>query len=497
MRRPLRSSLASVAMRPSVVGCSAARSLRKPTSRSALAGLGPRVTLRTSPSCRMKSCFRPARSAKPSRRRRPSPVNRITSSILPLMKRCSHATTGAASGASRMLTSGQRNVAAPRLSSISAKRSSSRVSGKAIVRPVKGLDIINGLRCLGADTLIGFSGHDNLTLQPVTPPQIPLLKETVDGRFNQYQNSPNSVRGPLMLRVGKLTDYGTVVMTYLARDARGLHSANEIAAELGLALPTVSKLLKALVQNGLLASHRGVKGGYSLAMAPEDISVARIIAAIEGPIALTECSDAAGESDRLSLGLNEDIIRALSAKKDEPEFLLEWRLNAYRHWLTMTEPTWAHVHYPAVDFQALSYYSAPKSKKDGPKSLDEVDPQLLETYEKLGIPLHERARLAGVAVDAVFDSVSVATTFKGKLAEKGVIFCSFSEAVRGHPELIKLYLGTEVPPGDNYYAALNSAVFSDVSFVYIPKGVRCPIELSTYFRINAANTGQFERTPFG
>src|SRR3569623_1502720 len=480
MRRPLRSSLASVAMRPSVVGCSAARSLRKPTSRSALAGLGPRVTLRTSPSCRMKSCFRPARSAKPSRRRRPSPVNRITSSILPLMKRCSHATTGAASGASRMLTSGQRNVAAPRLSSISAKRSSSRVSGKAIVRPVKGLDIINGLRCLGADTLIGFSGHDNLTLQPVTPPQIPLLKETVDGRFNQYQNSPNSVRGPLMLRVGKLTDYGTVVMTYLARDARGLHSANEIAAELGLALPTVSKLLKALVQNGLLASHRGVKGGYSLAMAPEDISVARIITAID--------------SDSLPPGLNEDIICALSAKKDEPEFLLEWRLNAYRHWLTMTEPTWAHVHYPAVDFQALSYYSAPKSKKDGPKSLDEGDPQLLETYEKLGIPLHERARLAGVAVDAVFDSVSVATTFKGKLAEKGVIFCSFSEAVREHPELIKQYLGTVVPTGDNYYAALNSAVFSDGSFVYIPKGVRCPMELSTYFRINAANTGQFERT---
>ena len=200
------------------------------------------------------------------------------------------------------------------------------------------------------------------------------------------------------------------------------------------------------------------------------------------------------ESDRLPPGLNEDIIRALSAKKDEPEFLLEWRLNAYRHWLPMTEPTWAHVHYPAVDFQALSYYSAPKSKKDGPKSLDEVDPQLLQTYEKLGIPLHERARLAGVAVDAVFDSVSVATTFKGKLAEKGVIFCSFSEAVREYPELIKQYLGTVVPTGDNYYAALNSAVFSDGSFVYIPKGVRCPMELSTYFRINAANTGQFERT---
>ena len=200
------------------------------------------------------------------------------------------------------------------------------------------------------------------------------------------------------------------------------------------------------------------------------------------------------ETDSLPPGLNEDIIRALSAKKHEPEFLLEWRLNAFRHWQTLREPTWAHVHYPPIDYQALSYYSAPKPKKDGPKSLDEVDPQLLETYEKLGIPLHERARLAGVAVDAVFDSVSVATTFKDKLAEKGVIFCSFSEAVREHPELIKQYLGTVVPPGDNFYAALNSAVFSDGSFVYIPKGVRCPMELSTYFRINAANTGQFERT---
>src|SRR3569623_1253415 len=174
------------------------------------------------------------------------------------------------------------------------------------------------------------------------------------------------------------------------------------------------------------------------------------------------------ETDSLPPGLNEDFIRALSAKKDEPEFLLEWRLNAFRHWLTMQEPIWAHVHYPPIDYQALSYYSAPKPKKAGPKSLVEGDPQLLETYEKLGIPLHERARLAGVAVDAVFDSVSVATTFKGKLAEKGVIFCSFSEAVREYPELIKQYLGTVVPTGDNYYAALNSAVFSDVSFVYIP-----------------------------
>src|SRR3569833_1131921 len=200
------------------------------------------------------------------------------------------------------------------------------------------------------------------------------------------------------------------------------------------------------------------------------------------------------ETDSLPPGLNEDIIRALSAKKDEPEFLLEWRLNAFRHWLTMQVPIWAHVHYPPIDYQALSYYSAPKPKKAGPKSLDEVDPQLLETYEKLGIPLHERARLAGVAVDAVFDSGSVATTFKDKLAEKGVIFCSFSEAVREYPDLVKQYLGTVVPTGDNFYAALNSAVFSDGSFVYIPKGVRCPMELSTYFRINAANTGQFERT---
>ncbi len=200
------------------------------------------------------------------------------------------------------------------------------------------------------------------------------------------------------------------------------------------------------------------------------------------------------ESDSLPPGLNEDVVRAISAKKQEPEFLLNWRLEAFRHWLTMSEPRWAHVHYPPVDFQAISYYSAPKAKTDGPKSLDEVDPELLKTYEKLGIPLHERARLAGVAVDAVFDSVSVATTFKDKLAEKGVIFCSFSEAVREHPELIEQYLGTVVPTGDNFYAALNSAVFSDGSFVYVPKGVRCPMELSTYFRINAANTGQFERT---
>jgi Fe-S cluster assembly protein SufB len=200
------------------------------------------------------------------------------------------------------------------------------------------------------------------------------------------------------------------------------------------------------------------------------------------------------ESVTIPKGLNEDTIRLLSAKKHEPEWMLEWRLSAYRHWLTMQTPEWAQVSFPPVDFQDISYYSAPKSKKDGPKSLDEVDPELLRTYEKLGVPLHERARLAGVAVDAVFDSVSVATTFRKQLAEVGVIFCSFSEAVREHPDLVRKYLGTVVPTSDNFYAALNSAVFSDGSFVFIPKGVRCPMELSTYFRINASETGQFERT---
>jgi Fe-S cluster assembly protein SufB len=200
------------------------------------------------------------------------------------------------------------------------------------------------------------------------------------------------------------------------------------------------------------------------------------------------------ESETIAPGLSEAVIRFISAKKGEPEFLLSWRLKAYRHWLTLKEPTWAHVDYEPIDYQSISYFSAPKSQKDAPKSLEEVDPKLLETYEKLGIPLHERARLAGVAVDAVFDSVSVATTFKDKLAEAGVIFCSFSEAVKEHPELIKKYLGTVVPYRDNFFAALNSAVFSDGSFVLVPKGVRCPMELSTYFRINALNTGQFERT---
>ena len=200
------------------------------------------------------------------------------------------------------------------------------------------------------------------------------------------------------------------------------------------------------------------------------------------------------EQDLIPPGLDEDIVRLISQKKDEPEFLTEWRLKAYRHWLTMAEPEWSHVHYTPIDYQSISYFASPKNQDDAPKSLDEVDPKLLETYEKLGIPLHERAKLAGVAVDAVFDSVSVATTFKEKLADVGVIFCSFSEAVRNHPALVKQYLGTVVPQRDNFFAALNSAVFSDGSFVYIPKGVRCPMELSTYFRINAANTGQFERT---
>ncbi|SCC91742.1 component of SufBCD complex [Thiomonas sp. X19] len=199
------------------------------------------------------------------------------------------------------------------------------------------------------------------------------------------------------------------------------------------------------------------------------------------------------ESDLAPKGLNEDIIRLISKKKSEPDFLLQWRLKAYRHWLTMTEPTWAKIHHPPIDYQDIHYYAAPK-RTNVPKSIDEVDPELLRVYEKLGIPLHERAALAGVAVDAVFDSVSVATTFKDKLAKHGVVFCSFSDAVQNHPELVRAYLGSVVPPGDNFFAALNAAVFTDGSFVYIPKGVRCPMELSTYFRINAKDSGQFERT---
>ena len=199
------------------------------------------------------------------------------------------------------------------------------------------------------------------------------------------------------------------------------------------------------------------------------------------------------DADSAPPGLNEEIIRFISAKKDEPDWMLEWRLQAYRHWLTMRDPNWAHVHHAPIDYQEIVYYSAPK-KKEGPKSLDEVDPKLLDTYNKLGIPLEEQQMLAGVAVDAVFDSVSVATTFKDKLAEYGVIFCSFSEAVQNHPDLVQKYLGSVVPHTDNFFASLNSAVFTDGSFVYIPPGVRCPMELSTYFRINAAKTGQFERT---
>jgi len=212
------------------------------------------------------------------------------------------------------------------------------------------------------------------------------------------------------------------------------------------------------------------------------------------------------EADTFPPGLNEDVVRAISARKNEPAWLTEWRLRAFAYWQSMPKPEWAHLHFPPVDFQSISYYSAPKSQADGPRSLDEVDPELLRTYEKLGIPLHERAALAGVvadplmpsrpdvAVDAVFDSVSIATTFKDRLAEAGVVFCPLSEAVHSHPELVQKYLGSVVPQRDNFYAALNSAVFSDGSFVYIPPGVRCPMELSTYFRINARNTGQFERT---
>jgi len=197
------------------------------------------------------------------------------------------------------------------------------------------------------------------------------------------------------------------------------------------------------------------------------------------------------ESETLPPGLSEDVVRAISARKNEPEWMTEWRLKAYRHWLTMTPPNWAKLSIEPIDFQAISYYSAPKNR---PKSLDEVDPKLLETYDKLGVPLHERARLAGVAVDAVFDSVSVGTTFRAELAKAGVIFCSISEAIREQPDLVKKYLGSVVPISDNYFASLNSAVFSDGSFVFVPKGVRCPMELSTYFRINARDTGQFERT---
>nr|MDA3880419.1 Fe-S cluster assembly protein SufB [Prolixibacteraceae bacterium] len=200
------------------------------------------------------------------------------------------------------------------------------------------------------------------------------------------------------------------------------------------------------------------------------------------------------EQDIIEKGLSEDVVRIISAKKEEPEWMLDFRLKAYRNWLEMKKPDWAHLNIPPIDYQSISYYAAPKKKEDQPNSLDEVDPELIDTFNKLGIPLEEQKHLSGVAVDAVMDSVSVKTTFRETLAEKGIIFCSFSEAVKEFPDLVKKYLGNAVPAGDNYFAALNSAVFSDGSFCYIPKGVRCPMELSTYFRINAANTGQFERT---
>ena len=374
-----------------------------------------------------------------------------------------------------------------------------------------------------------------------------------------------------MLRVSKLTDYATAVINCwpAAPDfAAGepVLSAQDLAERAHLEAPTVSKLLKQLAHGQLVESFRGVNGGYRLARAPERISIADIVIAMEGPIGMTECSAQVGlcgheshcgvrvnwqrinqaiaqalagvtladmvkplpkraaialrlaealmaierkeietalsrrytagfvtdiESDSLPPGLSEDVVRAISARKKEPEWMTDWRLSAYRHWLTMQSPQWAKLRIAPIDFQAISYFSQPKNR---PKSLADVDPKLLETYDKLGVPLHERARLAGVAVDAVFDSVSVGTTFRKELAEAGVIFCAMSEAVREYPELVRKYLGSVVPTGDNYFAALNSAVFSDGSFVFVPKGVRCPMELSTYFRINARDTGQFERT---
>jgi len=233
-------------------------------------------------------------------------------------------------------------------------------------------------------------------------------------------------------------------------------------------------------------------GVHGLAVKPMSTSTDTITGIVESDYKYGFVTDI--ETESAPPGINEDIIRLISEKKKEPEWMLEWRLKAFRHWLTMTPPAWPKVHYPPVDFQDIIYFSAPKKQGTGPRSLDDVDPKLLETYEKLGIPLRERGRLAGVALDAVFDSVSVGTTFKKQLGEKGVIFCSFSEAVQEHPDLVRKYIGSVVPPADNFYAALNSAVFTDGSFCYIPKGVRCPMELSTYFRINAGKSGQFERT---
>src|SRR3989304_1695478 len=329
-----------------------------------------------------------------------------------------------------------------------------------------------------------------------------------------------------MIRLSKLADYGTVAMSYMALKPEELHTAPEIAAAIRLAVPTVSKLLKIMGRKGLLVSQRGSKGGYRLAHRPDRITVAQVGEAgggREGGGSRVSChgSGAIGggdmgnaadqvkgwvdqeyrwgfvttvEADTIPKGLNEDVIRAISARKGEPEFLLERRLKAYRHWLIMIEPKWSTVCYSPIDFQGISYYSAPKSLKDRPGKLDEVDPEVLRTYERLGIPLLEQKRLAGVAVDAVFDSVSVATTYQKELANMGILFCSFSEAVRKYPHLVEKYLGTVVPYNDNFFASLNSAVFTDGSFCYVPPGVRCPAERSPYFRINAETTGQFERT---
>jgi len=355
-----------------------------------------------------------------------------------------------------------------------------------------------------------------------------------------------------MLKFSKKLEYALISIFEMSdRNGDGPVTTKEISKRYHIPQEILGKVLQALAKNGIITSLQGVKGGYELEKKLKDLNIIEIVEAVEGPVSLTACisHDLCGceqlircnirspmemiqkelvrnrpgikrglymstelekiesltkkeykygfitniESDELPLGLNEDIIRALSKKKNEPEFMTQWRLKAFQHWQKMKEPSWAKVHYPEIDYQKIRYYSAPKEKKR-PKSLDEVDPELLRTYERLGIPLSEQEKLAGVAVDAVFDSVSVATTFKEKLSELGIIFCSFSEAVQNHPDLVKKFLGSVVPPTDNFFASLNSAVFSDGSFVYVPKGVRCPMELSTYFRINAASTGQFERT---
>src|SRR5438874_737210 len=282
-------------------------------------------------------------------------------------------------------------------------------------------------------------------------------------------------RGPAgaTMRLSAQEEYGLRCLLQVARGHEGSTTTPEIAERDGLVHPLASGALS--IEDGLVSTS---------AKALQELTSRQYKYGFVTDI----------ETDTVPRGLSEDVIRLISAKKNEPEFMLEWRLKAFRHWLTMKEPRWQNVRYPAIDYQDIVYYSAPRPKGEGPKSLDEVDPELLKAFDKLGIPLEEQKRLSGVAVDAVFDSVSVATTFKEKLAKAGVIFCSFSEAVQNHPELVKKYLGSVVPYSDNFFATLNSAVFSDGSFVYVPKGVRCPMELSTYFRINAENTGQFERT---